>query len=219
LRFEDSGRAFVPENMIRTAELFFLGHLGREYGVDRGIVEAVSFPQSPASSFVSGGDEKIRVLTEVESVLEEKRNIRNEEGRAQFAGGRRRFKTFLTDPGVDNLLQVLPGPGILENDLPQCRAVHRSIRGQNTAAEAGGDRRRDRARLSKELVDAGIRIEDHSPRHDLPDQPAGGRFPAGDSAAEPEEMHAPTYKRRDGSCNWQMGQQKAGGRLPLRPHD
>jgi hypothetical protein len=219
LRFKDSDRTFVPENMIRTAELFFLGHLGREDGVDRGIVEAVSLPQSLASGFVSGGDEKIRVLTEVEAVLEEKRNIRNEEGRAQFAGGCRRFKTFLANPGMDDPFQILPGGGIPEDNLPQGRATDRPVRSQNSRAKPGGYRFGHLPGLPEKRVNTGVRIENHGAGKDLRKEAASGGFPAGDSPAKAEDMHAPTYRRCLRSCNLQIGQRKAGGRFPLRPHE
>ena len=189
LRFKNIGRPFVPENMVRTAELFFLGHLGRENGVDGGIVESISLPQPAASRFVSGSDEKIGVLTEVESVLEEKRDVRNEEGRAQFAGGCRRFKTFLAHPWMDDALQILPGGRVPEDDPAQGRPADRAIGGENLATETRGNRLRHVARAIHEGVDAGIRIEDDGSGVKLRENPASGGLPAGDPSAEAEDVH------------------------------
>ncbi|WP_265594426.1 hypothetical protein [Haloferula sp. BvORR071] len=190
MRFQQGGRSFIPEDMIGPAELFFLGHLGRENGIDRGIVETVAFPQTLAAGFLAGSHQKIGFLTEVESVLEEKRDVRDKEGRPHSAGGCRRFKTFLADPRMQDSLEFLPRRVIPEDLAAQNFAPHRTAFIQHLGSEALRNSAGNFSRSGEQPVHTSVGIENHRPRAKFPEDLASGRFAAGDPTAQAEHMHA-----------------------------
>ena len=192
LRFKDRGRPFVPEDVIRPADLLFLKHLCCKNGINGGVVEAVALAQPLAACRVAGSDQEISFLTKIEAVLEQKRDVRNEQGRPQFAGGSQRFKTFLANPRVQNGFQVFPRGRVTEYPAAKGGPVHSPVLIQNPVPESIGNGSRSLPVSRQERVHAGIGVENHGIRLQPGNRPAGRGFPAGNAAAEAEDTHGCT---------------------------
>jgi hypothetical protein len=177
--------------MVGPAELLLLRHLRGENGSDGGIIEAIPVAEPPVPGFETGRHQKVSVLSEIEGVLEQERNVRHEQGRRESAGGSQRFKTFLPHPGMNDRLKVPAGRRIAKNGLPERRAVDRARRTDHPPAKPGTDGGNDGRIAPKQAVHTGIRVEDHRTGANFPKDPARGRFPAGDPAAEAEDEHGP----------------------------
>jgi len=190
LRLEDRNGTLVPENVVRPAELFRLGHLGRENGNGGGVIHAAPDKETLAAGRQSGGDQQVAVLPEVERVFEQERDVRHEQGRAQFAGGGQRFKTFLADPRVDDRLELGAGSGIGENPATQRGPIDRARGVDDRDPETGGDGGTHLAGCRQQSVDTGVGIENHRVATEPREDATSRGLAAGNAAAETENKHA-----------------------------